>query len=161
MEKSKNEKYTATQFFPVKSTLQWFTVWKNTQNRYHAEKFSVKPHNINMSNLLLQILNFLPLGSNTGQCRLNIFQRLEHILQFRVKNISLNSKHIQRYHLLKIGQLLMLIIIFYIKPYQVFQHIMVLQTFLYQHEVRNLARICAKNHYFNFRMTNLLSKMSI
>ena len=48
-----------------------------------------------MSNLLLQILNFLPLGSNTGQCRLNIFQRLEHIVEFKVKNISLNTKHIE------------------------------------------------------------------
>ena len=49
------------------------TVWKGTVKRYHAEKFSVKPHNKNLLILPLQMHDFLTLGSNFGSSGLNKF----------------------------------------------------------------------------------------
>ena len=42
------------------------TVWKSTRKRYHAEIFSVKPHNKMLLILLLQMDGFLYLGGISG-----------------------------------------------------------------------------------------------
>ena len=67
------------------------TVWKSTLKCYHAKKISVKPHNKNMLNTLLQMHDFLLLGSIFGSNRLNEFWRLVHMLELLVKNIFLNQ----------------------------------------------------------------------
>ena len=50
-----------------------FTVWKSTLKRYHAEKFSVKPHNKNLLILPLQMHDFLTLMRNFGSSGINKF----------------------------------------------------------------------------------------
>ena len=67
-----------------------FTVWKSTLKRYHAQKFSVKPHTKIMLNLLLQMHDVLPLGGIFGSFALNIFWSLVSMLEFIVNNFYLN-----------------------------------------------------------------------
>ena len=62
-------------------------MWKSTLKRYHAQKFSVKSHNKNMLNLLLQMHDFLPLGGIFGSIGINEYGRLVHMLEFILKNI--------------------------------------------------------------------------
>ena len=75
------------------------TVWKSTLKRYHAKKISVKPHNKNMLNTLLQMHDFLLLGSIFGSNRLNEFWRLVHMLElleehfFESMNLSKDITH--------------------------------------------------------------------
>ena len=62
-------------------------MWKSTLKRYHAQKFSVKPHIKNVLNLLLQMHDFLLLGGFFGSNGLNRYGRLVHMLEFIIKNI--------------------------------------------------------------------------
>ena len=61
------------------------TVWKSTQKRYHAQKFSVKPHNKNMLILLLQMHDFLLFVGIFWSSGLIEFSRLVYMLEFLVK----------------------------------------------------------------------------
>ena len=96
------------------------TVWKSALKRYHAKKISVKSHNKDLLNLLLQMHGFLPFRSISRSRRLNRFGRLLHILEIIQKNFFWINDNIWRYASLKMGQLSMLITFFHIRPYQVF-----------------------------------------
>ena len=76
--------FLAKNFVKVMSLLN--TVWKNTLKRYHAEKISVKPHNKNLWNLILQMDDFLSLWGISGWFTLNEFLRLLSMFSFILKN---------------------------------------------------------------------------
>ena len=73
-------------------TINKHTVWKSTLKCCHGEKNSVKSHNKNLQNLLLQMDDFLPLAGISGLFTYNEFCSQEFILEFIVKNFfSING----------------------------------------------------------------------
>ena len=63
---------------------------------YHAEKISVKPHNKNLRNLILQMDDFLTLGGISGLFALNEILRLQLILNLIVKKLFFELVNIIR-----------------------------------------------------------------